>query len=258
MPWRCRRLRRSPAVSTSTNVVSPRVSTVSIVSRVVPGTSETITRSSPSSAFRSDDFPTLGRPRIATRIASSPTIPSSRPGSCETTSSSRSPVPWPWRAESGTGSPSPRRWNSTASRSRRGSSILFASTITGLPDARRIAASSSSPGVIPARASTTKRTRSASPIAVRACSAMWRPKGPVSASSTPPVSTSRKVTPFQSARSSLRSRVTPAVSWTTAALVCVSRLTSVDFPTLGKPTMATVPALLTSSEALGDSSMGGF
>ena len=68
-------------MSTSTNVVSPRVSTVSIVSRVVPGTSETITRSSPTSAFRSDDFPTFGRPRIATRIASSPTIPSSRPGS---------------------------------------------------------------------------------------------------------------------------------------------------------------------------------
>ena len=37
-----------------------------------PGRSETITRSSPSSAFRSDDLPTFGRPRIATRIASSP------------------------------------------------------------------------------------------------------------------------------------------------------------------------------------------
>ena len=146
MPWRWRRLRRKPAVSTSRNVVSPRVSTVSIVSRVVPGTSETMTRVSPSSAFRSDDLPTFGRPRIATRIASSPTIPSSRPGSCATTSSSRSPVPWPWRAESGTGSPSPSRWNSTASRSRRGSSILFASTITGLPETRRIVASSSSPG----------------------------------------------------------------------------------------------------------------
>ena len=209
-----------------------------------------MTRVSPSSAFRSDDLPTFGRPRIATRIASSPTIPSSRPGSCATTSSSRSPVPWPWRAESGTGSPSPSRWNSTASRSRRGSSILFASTITGLPETRRIVASSSSPGVIPARASTTKRTRSASPIAVFACSAMWRPNGPVSASSTPPVSTSLKVTPFQSASSSLRSRVTPAVSWTTAARVWVSRLTSVDFPTFGNPTIATVPALLTGSASI--------
>ena len=42
MPWRWRRLRRRPAVSTSTNVRSPRSSTVSIASRVVPGISETI------------------------------------------------------------------------------------------------------------------------------------------------------------------------------------------------------------------------
>ncbi len=58
-------------MSTSTNVRPSRSSTVSIESRVVPGTSETITRSRPSSAFRSDDLPTFGRPRIATRIASS-------------------------------------------------------------------------------------------------------------------------------------------------------------------------------------------
>ena len=61
----CRRARTSSRRASST---------VSIVSRVVPGTSETITRSSPRSAFRSDDLPTFGRPRIATRIASSPTI----------------------------------------------------------------------------------------------------------------------------------------------------------------------------------------
>ena len=46
---------------------------MSIASRVVPGTSETIVRSPPTIAFRSDDLPTFGRPRIATRIASSPT-----------------------------------------------------------------------------------------------------------------------------------------------------------------------------------------
>ena len=55
------------------------------------------------------------------------------------------------------------------------------------------------------------------------------------------------MTPFQSARSSLRSRVTPAVSWTTAARLSVSLLTSVDLPTFGKPTITTVPALLTGS-----------
>src|SRR5262245_36559448 len=93
MPWRCLRLRRRPAVSTRTNVESSRCSTVSIESRVVPGTSDTMTRSRPTSAFRSDDLPTFGRPRIATLIASSPTGRSPRPGSRPTISSRRSPVP---------------------------------------------------------------------------------------------------------------------------------------------------------------------
>ena len=54
-----------------TNVRSPRSSTVSTASRVVPGISLTIRRSRPSSALTRLDFPTFGRPRIATRIASS-------------------------------------------------------------------------------------------------------------------------------------------------------------------------------------------
>ena len=60
--------------------MSPRCSTVSIASRVVPGTSETITRSRPTSRLRSDDLPTFGRPRIATRIASVPIATSLVPG----------------------------------------------------------------------------------------------------------------------------------------------------------------------------------
>src|SRR5436305_2909948 len=60
--------------------------------------------------------------------------------------------------------------------------------------------------------------------------------------STPPVSISRKRLPDHSQTSSLRSRVVPCVSCTTAARELVSRLTSVDFPTFGKPTIATVPA----------------
>ena len=68
-------------------------------------------------------------------MASSPT--SVRPAggsrrSSSTTRSRRSPVPWPCSAETGNGSPSPSRWNSTASRSRRGSSTLFARTTTRL------------------------------------------------------------------------------------------------------------------------------
>src|SRR5262245_49101524 len=66
--------------------------------------------------------------------------------------------------------------------------------------------------------------------------------GDGSATSTPPVSTRRKRVPAHSHTTSLRSRVTPGVSWTTAWRVPVRRLTSVDFPTLGKPTTATVPA----------------
>ena len=60
-----------------------------------------------------------------------------------------------------------------------------------------------------------------------------------------PVSMRRNVVPDHSQRSSLRSRVTPGVSWTTAVRVDVRRLISVDLPTFGKPTIATVPAIST-------------
>ncbi len=105
-----------------------------------------------------------------------------------------------------------------ASGSSLGSSILFASTSTGLRASRRICATSSSPGVTPARASTTKRTRSASPTASRACAAIARVSGAGSAMSTPPVSTRTNRLPVHSQTSSFRSRVTPDISCTTAAL----------------------------------------
>ena len=203
-------------MSTSTNVESSRRSTVSIESRVVPGTSETITRSRPTSAFRSDDLPTFGRPRIATLIASSPTGRSPWPGSRATISSRRSPEPWPCSAEIGIGSPSPRRWNSSASRSRRGSSSLFASTSTGRRDdaqdlrellvagrhARgRVDHEEHEVGLLDGLARLRRDLRAERPGVGR---------------STPPVSMSRNVVPDHSQRSSLRSRVTPGVSWTTA------------------------------------------
>ena len=49
----------------------------------------------------------------------------------------------------------------------------------------------------------------------------------------PPVSTSVKRRPFHSQASSLRSRVTPARSCTTASRDSVSRLTSEHLPTFG-------------------------
>ena len=54
-----------------------------------------------------------------------------------------------------------------------------------------------------------EQDRSASAIAARACSAIERVIGVWSAMSTPPVSISRKRWPFQSQTTSLRSRVTP-------------------------------------------------
>ena len=59
-----------PAVSTSTSLRSPTSSGMSIASRVVPATSETITRSSPRKRFTSEDLPTFGRPITARRIVS--------------------------------------------------------------------------------------------------------------------------------------------------------------------------------------------
>ena len=222
IPCRCLRLRRIPAVSTSTNVVSSRRSTVSIASRVVPGTSETMTRSSPTSRFRSEDLPTFGRPRMATRTAASSTSggrsgASSR--SRSTTSSRRSPVPCPWRLEIANGSPRPSRWNTWITSSRAGSSTLFATSSTGLRERRSRSAISSSPGVMPCLASTRKSTRSASSTAARACSAIRCVIADSSATSIPPVSTRTKRERPHSHTSSFRSRVTPGVSWTTAVRV---------------------------------------
>ena len=193
-------------------------------------------RSSPISALKSDDLPTFGRPRIATRIASSPTAGRASPMSSSraTTSSSRSPVPWPCIPESGSGSPSPSRCSSSASGSCAGSSILFASTSTGLCAARRISASSSSPGMTPgARVDDEAARGRPRATACRACSTIERETASLLATSTPPVSMSRNCFPAHSQTSSLRSRVVPLVSWTTAARLEVSRLISVDLPTFG-------------------------
>ncbi len=59
---------RRPAVSVTTNVSPSETNVQSIESRVVPGMSETTTRSSPSRRFSRVDFPAFGRPRIAKRI----------------------------------------------------------------------------------------------------------------------------------------------------------------------------------------------
>jgi hypothetical protein len=93
--------------------------------------------------------------------------------------------------------------------------------------------SSSSPGRSPARASTTKTASSASARAACACSRIEPEIGSGSRKSMPPVSMSAKLRPFHSASISLRSRVMPARSWTTAWREPLRRLTREDFPTLG-------------------------
>ena len=59
---------RTPAVSINVYCVSLRFSGIKILSRVVPGKSQTITRSSPNMRLVNVDLPTLGRPIIANLI----------------------------------------------------------------------------------------------------------------------------------------------------------------------------------------------
>src|SRR4051812_37490367 len=120
------------------------------------------------------------------------------------------------------------------------SSTLLAATSTGFSAPRSSRASSVSPGRRPVRASTTSTATSDSARAARACDWTARDRSSSSSRSTPPVSTRTKRRPFHSVSISLRSRVTPDCSWTTASRVPVRRLTSVDLPTLGKPTIATL------------------
>ena len=162
---------------------------VSIESRVVPGMSETITRSSPSSAFSRLDLPTFGRPRIATRIASSPTSDAAPAGQ-----------PRDDRVEQVAGAVAVQAGERDRVAEAEPVELERERVLVGVVDLVReqrspacascggSSASSSSPGVIPARASTTKRTRSASSTAARAWSAIERVIGDGSTMSTPPVS----------------------------------------------------------------------
>ena len=66
---------RIPAVSIKRTGTPPSTAISSTVSRVVPGTSVTIARSSESRAFSRVDFPTLGRPTMAMVNPSRRTFP---------------------------------------------------------------------------------------------------------------------------------------------------------------------------------------
>ena len=199
-----------PAVSTSTKSPCSVLQRASIVSMVVPGRGSTITRSSPSSAFTSDDFPTLGRPTIATRGAPS-SGSTARSGSIATTSSSRSPIPVPFSAEMARGSPSPRRKNSLSDRGLR---------LVHLVDHHQ------APGAV------TAQVLGDRPVEIRDAGARvgheqhrvrqrdrlfglaphHRVARLARAGRKPPVSTSMNARPAHSARAALRSRVMPGRS----------------------------------------------
>ena len=142
-------------------------------------------------------------------------------------------MPSPCAAETATGSPMPRRWNSAAYGMSGALSTLFAATTTGSFERRSRSAISSSPGRRPALASTTSIATSASAMAAWACSRIDPAIGSASMKSMPPVSISVKRRPFHSQASSLRSRVTPGRSCTTASREPLSRFTSEDLPTFG-------------------------
>ncbi len=158
--------------------------------------------------------------------------------------SKRSPVLRPWRALTPIGGPRPSFHSRSRSASSFGPSTLLATRRQGTPARRRMRAIPSSSMSTGVRASTTKRTTSA---AERAASTWARTPSisPSPRTSQPPVSTMMNGTPAHSASNCLRSRVTPGRASTTAARRRRIRLTSVDFPTLGRPTTATTGSLLT-------------
>ena len=109
-------------------------------------------------------------------------------------------------------------------------------------------AAARSSSVTPVVTSTTISTTSASARARSACSLTLASRASPAASQ-PPVSMIENGTPAQSAVSTLRSRVTPCSSSTTAARVPTIRLTSDDLPTLGRPATTTIGSVMPRTRA---------
>ena len=87
---------RIPAVSIILKIVpSSSSNVVSMASRVVPATLDTMTRSSPSIAFTKLDFPTFGRPIKLNLITSLSSSSSFSSGKAFTAASNKSPSPNP-------------------------------------------------------------------------------------------------------------------------------------------------------------------
>ena len=162
--------RRTPAVSISINGCSNRSKATSILSRVVPGSSATITLFSEASAFANVDFPTLGRPISATRGRSDRSGLSFTFGSLVSSHIRSSAMPKPVFAEMALGIPKPSSLNSAETMSGSSPSILLTTTKTFWPLCRSRSAISNSSGTAPARASVKNIRASASPRTFSTCS----------------------------------------------------------------------------------------
>ena len=208
-----------PAVSIR---ISLRPSTsigVSIASRVVPATSETITRSRPRNALTSEDLPTFGRPMTASRTTSSSSRRLVAVGE-----QLDEPVEQVARAEPLGGGDGQRLAEPEAVEVVGERQVARAVDLVRGDDDRHVAAAQdvgdllSRPGACPARASTTNSATWASASAARAWS--WMRDGQrilVVEVDAAGVDQRERALPFQSVASSLRSRVTPGRSWTTAS-----------------------------------------
>ena len=120
-------------------------------------------------------------------------------------------------------------------------SALFATKITGLSERRNIAATWSSRSTAPVFTSTMNKITSASSMAKATCLLISSSKISSELTTQPPVSITREflrraARPYRIARS----RVVPASSLTIALRVSVRRLKRVDFPTFGRPPIATI------------------
>ncbi len=222
-----------------------------MVSRVMPASGPVSSRSSPSSRLISVDLPEFGRPTTATRIGRvdsawlrTSLVPApavrSPPAAPRAAPRNRSASPSPCSAEIAPARRArahrlrPRRRRPPCPRPCwRPRSRACRSAAPGRRRRGRRAA-------VRSRASIRKNTASACSIAALVCASM-RPArlcGP--ASSRPAVSITVNSRSPSRASPSRRSRVTPGRSSTSASRRPTSRLNSVDLPTFGRPTMATV------------------
>ena len=166
----------------------------SIASRVVPGRSKAITRSSPIKVLIKVDLPTFGRPTTAIFIGRVPSKIDSSSGTgsgiCNRSkaSSNKERTPSPWAEEIASGSPKASSWKSAVTTLCGMPSVLFTANMTGRPVLRKNSAITRSWGAKPKRPSTKKIMRSDSATACLVCFAISA-KIPVFATgSKPPVS----------------------------------------------------------------------